>query len=189
MGQQFMSYIHISMVLALYPAVVLGQNFVPNDFKAPLEIPAVISGTFGELRPNHFHSGVDFTTNGKVGYKVVSIAEGYVSRVKISPIGYGKAVYVTHPGGYTSVYGHLERFSGKIDSVVMARQYEKQRFETDENFHPHDLPVKTGEIVGFRVTPAVREGHIFILKSVKQRPRKHLTRFFFGVMRQTMCLR
>lgn len=148
MQQRFFRGISFFVGFSACLGTALAQKTVPNEFKAPMEISPVVSGTFGELRPNHFHSGVDFATNGQIGYKVVAIAEGYVSRIKISPIGYGKAVYITHPNGYTSVYGHLERFSAKIDSIAMARQYEKQRFEIDEYFKPSVMSVKAGEVVG-----------------------------------------
>lgn len=126
---------------------IFSQTPVPNNFIAPLEIPASISGTFGELRSNHFHSGVDFTTNGKNGYKVRAVADGYVSRIKISPVGYGKALYITHYNGYTTVYGHLDKFVGRIDSFVMAKHYELERFDMDVYLKAGELTVTSGQTV------------------------------------------
>ena len=80
----------------------------------PLNIPLIISGTFGELRSNHFHAGLDIKTNGKEGYQVKSFNVGYVDRIRISTSGYGKALYIKHPNGLTSVYAHLSNFSSKI---------------------------------------------------------------------------
>jgi hypothetical protein len=108
-----------------------------------------MSGSFGELRPNHFHSGVDFTTNGQCGYKVYAVADGYVSRIKISSVGYGNAVYVTHSNGYTTLYGHLEGFTHRIDSFVIAEHYDKQRFDIDFKLSPGDIPVKSGQVIGY----------------------------------------
>ena len=86
------------------------------NFANPLDIPLVLSGTFCELRSNHFHGGIDIKTQGRSGLKVVSIADGYVTRIKISSYGYGKALYIHHPkSGITSVYAHLDGFSPKID--------------------------------------------------------------------------
>ena len=94
------------------------------DLCPPLKIPAVLAGNFGELRTNHFHSGLDFKTQGKTGYNIYCAADGYVSRVLVSPWGFGRAVYVTHLGcGLITVYGHLSAFSTKIDKIVRAEQY------------------------------------------------------------------
>ena len=93
----------------LYPA---------NYFNNPLEIPLVLSGTFGELRSNHFHSGLDIKTEGREGLNVVASAAGYVSRIKIAHWGYGKAIYITHPNGYTSVYAHLKKFNKRIEAYI-----------------------------------------------------------------------
>ena len=83
--------------------------FPQSEFASPLDIPLLLSGNFGELRPNHFHAGVDFKTQGKEGLNIYTIKEGYVSRIKVGAYGYGKALYVTHPNGYTSVYTHFTK--------------------------------------------------------------------------------
>jgi hypothetical protein len=117
------------------------------SYATPLDIPLVLAANFGELRPNHFHMGVDFKTNGKEGLNIRSVMDGYVSRIKISVGGYGKAIYVTHPNGVTSVYAHCSAFKGKIDSVVYEQQKKEQHYEV-ELFLPKDLlPVKKGEII------------------------------------------
>ena len=93
----------------LFYAIAVAQNNYPTAyFSPPLDIPMQLSGNFGELRPNHFHAGFDFKTNQKEGLNVYASADGYVSRIKISTVGYGKAIYITHPNGYTTVYGHLK---------------------------------------------------------------------------------
>src|SRR5947207_7045079 len=80
-------------------------------FCDPLEIPIQLSANFGDIREDHFHTGIDIRTHEKIGYKVYAAADGYVSRIKVSPYGYGKVLYVTHPNGYMTVYGHLDHFS------------------------------------------------------------------------------
>ena len=129
--------------------VVNAQKPVPNEFLPPMQIPPVVSGTFGELRPNHFHSGLDLATNGTVGHKVVAVADGTVSRIKVSATGYGKAVYIRHNNGYTTVYGHLEDYSPKIDSFVLAQQYLKESFEIDWIGEDPSMKVTAGEVIGF----------------------------------------
>ncbi len=87
-------------ILFLIPFLNFSQGKYPKDyFQNPLEIPLILSGTFGELRSNHFHSGLDIKTQGKKGLKVFAVADGYISRIKVQQYGYGKAIYVTHPNG------------------------------------------------------------------------------------------
>ncbi|RYE50841.1 MAG: M23 family metallopeptidase, partial [Sphingobacteriales bacterium] len=100
------------------------------DFRPPLDIvPPALSGSFGELRSNHFHSGMDYRTNQREGYPVYAIADGYISRLRVQNSGFGLAVYIDHPNGFTSVYGHLQRFNPKIAQQVKAVQYQKQSYE------------------------------------------------------------
>ncbi|MCM1448854.1 MAG: M23 family metallopeptidase [Clostridiales bacterium] len=117
--------------------------------RVPLDIPLLLSGNFGELRSNHFHSGLDFKTQGRTGLPVYCAADGYVSRVVVSPWGFGRAVYVTHPDlGLTTVYGHLQSFSSKIDTPVRDRQYDMESFRIDTEFSPGEIPVGRGELIG-----------------------------------------
>ncbi len=104
----------------------------PQDyFSAPIDINLILSGSFAELRTNHFHSGLDIKTQGKEGFKTYASAAGYVSRIKISRYGYGKALYIKHPNGYTTVYAHLKKFSAAIEAYVKKRQYQKETFEIE----------------------------------------------------------
>ncbi len=115
---------------------------------SPLDIPFYLAGNFAELRKSHFHSGIDFKTQGRTGLPVHSADDGYVSRVSVSPWGFGRAVYVTHPAtGLTTVYGHLEAFSPTIDKRVRAEQYARETFTIDLSFKPDEFPVKRGEVI------------------------------------------
>lgn len=116
------------------------------NFRSPLNIPLTIAANFGELRPNHFHMGVDFKTNGVEGLSLYAIEDGFVSRVKISPFGYGKVVYIDHPNGITSVYAHCSVFKGKLDSIVKLAQEKEQNFEIEIFFTENDVSLKKGEI-------------------------------------------
>lgn len=100
-------------------------------FLRPFDFPLLLSANFGELRPNHFHGGLDIKTGGVTGKPVHVVADGYVSRITVSPTGYGNALYVTHPNGYTSVYGHLETFHEKIARYVEEYQYANETFSVD----------------------------------------------------------
>jgi len=127
---------------------VFPQDGYPKDyFISPLEIPLVLSGTFGELRSNHFHAGLDIKTQKVVGHKVVSSADGYVSRINVSLWGYGNALYITHPNGYTTVYGHLQKFSPEIDAYVRKKQYEKESFTIRLYPKPSELKVSKGDLI------------------------------------------
>ena len=138
----------IYIVLVLLFQEVKAQDHPQNYFGAPLDIPLILSGTFGELRPNHFHAGIDFKTQGQSGLKIYAIADGYVSRIKVSPYGYGKAIYIEHDNGYSSVYAHLMRYNAKIQDYVVAQQYEAQSYDI-ELFPKSDfLRVKKGDVIG-----------------------------------------
>lgn len=128
--------------------IALSQGNYPTDyFINPLEIPLVLSGTFGELRSNHFHAGLDIKTQGREGLNVVSAADGYVSRINVSQWGYGKALYITHPNGYTTVYGHLKKFSPAIEAFVKKAQYQKESFIIRLYPKSTELKVRKGEII------------------------------------------
>lgn len=144
--------------IMLFFCVFFGFSLNKTDFGSPLDIPLLLSGNFGELRPNHFHAGVDFKTQGKEGLNIYSIKEGYVSRIKVSPYGYGKAVYITHPNGYTSVYAHLQKFSPVIEAYVKKLQYARKSFEIETFPKPSELPVKKGEIIGLGGNTGGSEG-------------------------------
>ena len=111
----------------------------------PLKRSLQLTGNFGELRTNHFHTGLDFRAS--IGTPVYSVDEGYVSRISVSAGGYGNALYITHPSGITSVYAHLNSFIPRIQQELEKRQYELQYYAVDINFAPEELPVIKDEIV------------------------------------------
>lgn len=137
--------------IMLYLVFILksnAQNYPQNYFRYPLDsLPSLVS-PFGGLRDNHFHSGMDLRTNQREGLPVFASADGYVSRIKIQSIGYGKAIYLDHPNGYTTVYGHLQKYSGKIAEWIQNYQYKNQIFEFDYVFEKPVLLVKKGDTIG-----------------------------------------
>ncbi len=139
---------YIRLLLLFVSLQLCAQNEYPKDyFKAPLDIRLNLSGSFGELRSNHFHTGLDFKTNQKENLNVLASADGYVSRIKISSYGYGKAIYITHPNGYTTVYGHLNQGSGKIQDYIKKAHYKEKAFEIELFLKPDELIVKQGEVI------------------------------------------
>lgn len=140
--------------LIIFNLLLISSTFgqIPYDstsFRAPLNIPLVLAGNFAELRSNHFHTGLDIKTNHKEGYRIYAIDSGYVSRINISHWGYGKAIYVTHPNGYTSVYAHLRDFPKKVEKFLRKKQFEQETETLDIQLSPTDLQVKKGEIIAF----------------------------------------
>ena len=140
----------ILFVFLVFSMLSGAQNNYPQDyFSNPLDIPLVLSGTFAELRSTHFHSGMDIKTQGREGLKVKSVADGFISRIKISHFGYGKALYVTHPNGYTSVYAHLQGFSPDIEAFVKRIQYENESYEIEFFPKAEDFPVFKDAIIAY----------------------------------------
>ena len=136
-----------------------GQVKYPKDyFRSPLDIPMQLSGNFGELRPNHFHAGFDLKTLQKEGLPVYAVADGYVSRIKISTFGNGKTIYITHSNGYTSVYGHLQRASDSIEDFIKNTHYEEQSFEFEKFLKPGQMVVKKGQVIALSGNSGASEG-------------------------------
>lgn len=125
------------------------QAQVDPGFIPPMDLPISVAGNFMELRGNHFHSGLDMKTDGRIGLPVKAVAAGWVSRIKISPWGYGKAIYVDHPGGYTTVYGHLNHFNAALGAVLLDAQYAEKSFSLDKTYSKGELPVRQGEVIAY----------------------------------------
>ena len=120
-------------------------NYPKGYFSNPLNIELILNGNFGESRPSHFHSGIDFKTQFKEGLNVFSSAEGYVSRISIKHGGFGKALYVNHPNGYTTVYGHLKKFNKKIEDYIKRIQYDKKTYQIEHYLKKDVLKIEKNE--------------------------------------------
>ena len=130
------------LILPLFFNAAFAQEHYYCD---PLKIPLFLSASFAELRPNHFHSGIDIKTQGVTGLPVYAVAGGYISRISVSPTGFGRALYVEHPNGTTSVYGHLNSFAPEIQKYVTDQQYDEQSFRIDLKIPAFLFPVKQGD--------------------------------------------
>ena len=140
-------YILLTLVLWL-TTTSFAQKLEPNYYTYPLlNVKGYYSANFGEMRSNHFHSGIDFKTDGVTGKSVVAVADGYVSRVLYSNSGYGLALYVNHPNGTTSVYGHLSQFRKDIADFVVTERHRQQRNRIDIECKPDQFKVKRGEVI------------------------------------------
>lgn len=136
----------------------VAQSFPKNYFISPLDTPLILTGNFGEIRNDHFHSGIDISTDEQEGLPVMCVGDGYISRIKISSDGYGKALYVTHPNGYVSVYGHLEKFMGPVNEYVRKIQLERQNFEIDVNLKDKQFKVKQRDFIAYTGKTGSAEG-------------------------------
>jgi len=139
----------VKMWISIIFLLCLSASLSAQEIAAPLDIPLRLSGNFGELRNDHFHSGIDLKTNGVTGLPVKAVKAGYIARISVSPFGFGRAIYINHPDGTISVCGHLERFADKIESAVRDSQYVKESFSVNLNFSAGEFPVKQGEIVAY----------------------------------------
>lgn len=146
-----MFFMRIAVVaIFLLTNFLSAQDKYPKDyFGSPLDIPLSLAGSFGELRPNHFHSGIDFRTQQKEGLPVYASADGFISRIKISTAGYGKSIYIDHPNGFTTVYAHLQRYAPQIQILLNKEHYEKQNYEIEIKPKPNELLVKKGDLIAY----------------------------------------
>ncbi|WP_298480308.1 M23 family metallopeptidase [uncultured Maribacter sp.] len=158
----------------LFSFHVFSQNQYPKDaFRSPLDIPMILAGTFGELRSNHFHSGIDIKTQQREGIKVYGIGDGTITRIKVSLWGYGKVLYITHPNGYTSVYGHLQKFSPEIETYIKKIQYQKKMYEVEVFPDFGELKIKKGDLIAYSGNTGGSAGphlHFEIRSSATEKP-------------------
>jgi hypothetical protein len=155
-----------------------------STFISPVKIPLLLSSNFGELRIDHFHSGLDIKTQGVTGKEVVAAAAGYIYRISVSPGGFGKALYVKHPSGYSTVYGHLDKFIPEIEDYVITQQYEKKSYLVALFPAKEKFPVKQGELIAYSGNSGSSAGphlHYEIRKSESEIPVNPLL-FEFGTV-------
>lgn len=138
-----------TFVITYYKALYGQINISEQPFISPVKIPLFFSGGFGELRPSHFHSGIDIRTQGRTGIPVVAIKDGYISRISVSSTGYGNALYMNHPDGTTSVYGHLERFNPELQEYTKEKQYDREHFHVDITPLSGSFRFKQGEVIAW----------------------------------------
>jgi len=139
-----------SLVFVLITIVssTLAQNYPKGYFRYPLDIPPKLNANFGEMRPNHFHMGLDLFTNKRENLPVYAAADGYISRVKIEPGGFGHALYITHPNGYTTLYAHMNAFLPEVEAWIKEEQYKRESWSVELEAPAGRFPVRKGQVVG-----------------------------------------
>ena len=170
-----------TLTFLLIITAVQAQSKIPADFfKNPLKVDLVLSGSFGELRSNHFHSGMDIKTQQREGLDVLAAGDGFVSRINIQHYGYGKALYIQHPNGYTTVYGHLQKFSPEIEAYIKKQQYAKETYEIELFPKEGELKVTSEELVAISGNTGGSGGpHLhFEIRDGQQRP---MNPYLFGI--------
>lgn len=168
--------------ILLFSLATSAQEKYPKDvFRSPLDIPLILAGNFGELRTNHFHAGIDIKTQQRQGLPVFAIGEGTITRIKVSLYGYGKVLYVAHPNGYTSVYGHLQKFGPEIEAYVKKIQYEKKAYEIEVFPDYGELKLEKGQVIAYSGNTGGSSGphlHFEIRSSITEKPTNPL---FYGL--------
>jgi hypothetical protein len=144
----------IILLLLLKSSTLVAQLFPPASypqgyFRNPLDIPMRLAGNFGELRPNHYHMGLDIKTNARENLPVYAAADGYISRIKIEPYGFGRAIYITHPNGFTTLYAHLNTFNPTLEKWVKDQQYQLQSWKVLLELSADLFPVKKGDFLAY----------------------------------------
>ncbi len=164
--RRFFFYL-LLLLFFLHPGGKLGSGMRENQ---PLETPPhylwptnagrLLASTFAETRSQHFHFGIDIRTQQKVGFPCFAVADGYVARLKVSPHGYGRALYLQLKDGRMAVYGHLQRFAPAVERVIHAQQMRQKSFRCEMFFEPGDLPFKQGDIVAYSGDSGVGFPHL-----------------------------
>lgn len=134
---------------AAWTQVFPDKHYPKGYFRNPLNIPMNLSGNFGELRPNHYHMGLDLKTEKRENLPVHAAADGYIARIKIEPAGFGRAIYINHPNGYTSLYAHLNNFNPALENYVKQQQYRLESWNVFLDLPPELFPVKKGDFVAY----------------------------------------
>jgi murein DD-endopeptidase MepM/ murein hydrolase activator NlpD len=145
----FLSILLLSFKINNAQTFFAPKKYPTSSYAYPVKIPISLAGNFGECRPNHFHSGLDIRTNKVENIPIYNIADGFISRIKIEAGGFGNAIYITHAGGYTSLYAHLNKFFPELEAFVQAKQYEQQSWRIDLQLLPHQFPIRKGSFIAF----------------------------------------
>lgn len=169
------------LLFLLQSVTLFSQNYPTAFFRMPVDTVVRLSGNFCEIRYDHFHYGWDIKTGGKEGLKIVAAGDGYVSRIKAGPNGYGKALYITHPNGYVTVYAHLSAFNTAIGNYVTTEQYKKESYEI-ELFPPKDsLKVKKGELIALSGNTGFSEAPHLHFEIRDEKTEEIINPYFFGL--------
>jgi murein DD-endopeptidase MepM/ murein hydrolase activator NlpD len=149
MKQVFLKVLFFSIFSPVFSQIDKSKNFPKGYFRDPLAIPIRLAANFGELRPDHFHMGLDIRTQRKENLPVLAAAEGYIARIRIEPFGFGQAIYINHPNGYTTLYAHLNRFIPALETYIKKQQYKMESWNLDLEIPAGLFPVKKGQQIAY----------------------------------------
>jgi len=154
---RFFLICYVSLMFAAASAVAQPPGGL-NYFSYPLSIKPRLNANFGEMRNNHFHMGLDLSTEGRENLPILASADGYLARIKIESGGFGRALYVNHPNGTTTLYAHMNRFIPAAEQFLKAKQYEQQSWKIDVNLPPDLIPLKKGQLIGYSGNTGASQG-------------------------------
>ena len=129
--------------------IFIAKNYPQGYFQWPLVAKIGLAANFGELRPNHYHMGLDCKTDQKENVTVVAAADGYIAKVKIEPYGFGRCIYINHPNGLTTVYAHLNDFNTALEKYIAAQQYQLKSWKVFIDIPASLFPVKKGQFIAY----------------------------------------
>lgn len=133
-------------------------DYPKGYFRYPLGIPIKLNANFGEMRPNHFHMGLDLFTNRKVNQPVYASADGYIARIKIEPGGFGWALYINHPNGYTTLYAHMNSFTPEVEAYLVEQQYANEKWKIEVQVPANKFKLQKGQFIGYSGNTGASEG-------------------------------
>ncbi|HLK29004.1 MAG TPA: M23 family metallopeptidase [Puia sp.] len=145
LSASFFLFISMPLFCQLFPA----KNYPQHYFRDPLNIPISLAGNFGEIRPNHYHMGLDIRTEKRTDLPVFAAADGYIAKIKVEPAGFGQAIYINHPNGYTTLYAHLNDFFPALSEYVKQQQYKMESWRIFIDIPPNIFPVKKGDLIAY----------------------------------------
>jgi len=154
MNRRLLVFLHLFFLYFFSQA----QSYPQNYFRHPLDIPMQLVANFGEIRTNHWHMGLDIRTLQRVNLAVSAAADGYIARVSVEPGGFGQAIYINHPNGYTTVYGHLNSFFSALADYVKQKQYEQEQWPVNLILPADLFPVKKGDVIALSGSTGASEG-------------------------------
>jgi len=158
MHKPFLFFIFLFFYCISFGQVFQEKNYPKNYFIYPVKAKIGLAANFGELRPNHYHMGLDCRTEQVQNKRVVAAADGYIARVSIAPFGFGRAVYINHPNGLTTLYGHLNNFPPELEKYVKEKQYEMESWQVSLDIPSNLFPVKQGQFIAFSGTTGGSQG-------------------------------
>ena len=158
MKQVFISWWLWIVLCPAFSQIFPAKNYPRNYFRDPLNIPISLAANFGELRANHYHMGLDIRTQGRENLPVYAAANGYIARIKIEPGGFGQAIYINHPNGYTSLYAHLNAFFPALADYIKQQQYKMETWKIMLDIPPGMFQVRKGDLIAYSGNTGGSEG-------------------------------